>query len=250
MAPVLRAGGTAVPEEELYLKPRLEILPPGQRRFWDNYAGRIPDHYVLYGGTAIALRFGHRASVDFDFFSDVALDEGELRRALSILDRATVLQRAPNTFVASVDVDGGPVRLSFFGGLRIGRVAEPDQPEGAAIAAPLDLLATKLKALHDRIEAKDYLDIEALLRSGLTLNEGIGAAMTLFGRALNPLDTAKAVAWFRDGGLEASLPEQTRSYLTAASARFDPATKPLPLKSRRLAPDDSRADGAPSGSAT
>lgn len=203
----------------------------------------MPDHFVLYGGTAIALRLGHRASVDFDFFSDAAVDEGELRQALPVLANATVLQRAPNTFVVSIDVDDSPVKLSFFGGLRLGRVGDPDRPEGGAtIAAPLDLLATKLKALHDRIEAKDYLDIEALLRSGLRLNEGIGAAMALFGRALNPLDTAKAVAWFKDGGLEGALPERTRTYLAAASARFDPSTKPLPLKSDRLARDAPPSD--------
>ena len=236
----------ALPEEELDLKPRLDVVPPGQRRFWDDHAGRLPDHFVLYGGTAIALRLGHRSSIDFDFFSNAALDEGELHRALPVLDQATVLQRAPNTLVVSADVDDSPVRLSFFGGLRLGRVADPDRPEGgAAIAAPLDLLVTKLKALHDRIEAKDYLDIEALLRSGLTLNEGIGAAMALFGRALNPLDTAKAVAWFKDGGLESALPERTRTYLAAASAGFDPSTKPLPLKSRRLALDVPAPDDEP-----
>jgi hypothetical protein len=28
----------------------------------------VPEQYVLYGGTAVALRYGHRNSVDFDFF--------------------------------------------------------------------------------------------------------------------------------------------------------------------------------------
>jgi hypothetical protein len=70
--------------------------------------------------------------------------------------------------------------------------------------------------------------------------------MTLFGRALNPLDTAKAVAWFRDGGLEDVLPERTRAYLAAAAARFDPSTKALPLRSRQLAPDQEAPGGAAS----
>lgn len=30
--------------------------------------------FALYGGTAIALRLGHRTSVDFDFFNDRPLD--------------------------------------------------------------------------------------------------------------------------------------------------------------------------------
>jgi len=29
----------------------------------------VPPHFILYGGTALALRLGHRESVDFDFFS-------------------------------------------------------------------------------------------------------------------------------------------------------------------------------------
>lgn len=50
------------------MTPHLEILPAAQRVFWDTMAGKVPHHFVLYGGTAIALRCGHRESVDFDFF--------------------------------------------------------------------------------------------------------------------------------------------------------------------------------------
>lgn len=47
--------------------PRLDILPPAQRSLWPHLA-QVPGHFVLYGGTAIALHLGHRQSVDFDFF--------------------------------------------------------------------------------------------------------------------------------------------------------------------------------------
>ena len=56
-------------------KPRMDILPPAQRRLGPELRP-ITDHgFVLYGGTAIALRLGHRTSVDFDFFSDLPLDQ-------------------------------------------------------------------------------------------------------------------------------------------------------------------------------
>ncbi len=61
------------------MKPHLEILPPPQRAFWDEHARSIPEGWVLYGGTAIALRYGHRSSIDFDFFSHHELDEDRLR---------------------------------------------------------------------------------------------------------------------------------------------------------------------------
>lgn len=42
------------------MKLHLEILPGLQREFWEEEAGKIPPGWVLYGGTAIALRLGHR----------------------------------------------------------------------------------------------------------------------------------------------------------------------------------------------
>jgi hypothetical protein len=215
---------------------RFDILPAPQRELWDLHAARIPPGWVLYGGTAIALRLGHRASVDFDFFSDAPLDEQELRTALPVLDASRVLHRAPNTLTVTVPFGASEVQLSFFGRIGFGRVAEPDiAANGVEIASLLDLFATKLKVLLQRVEVKDYLDIEALLRSGLSLADGLAAAAALFQRSLNPLDAAKAVAWFKDGDLESRLPLATRAFLTEASKSIDPASiQALPLVSNRL----------------
>lgn len=217
------------------MKPHLEVLPKPQREFWDNLAGTVPSHFVLYGGTAVALRLGHRSSVDFDFFSDENLEVDRLLATGPFVKRAVILDRKPNTVTVSMPMSSGEVKLSFFGGLSFGRVGEPDQVSGkVALASALDLLATKLKTIHDRVEPKDYLDIEALLRSGLTLNQGIAAARGLFGETLNPLDTAKAVAWFKDGDLDQNLPRSTQTFLAEATAKFDPAIARLSIKSRAL----------------
>lgn len=216
--------------------PRTDILPAGQRAFWDAWGPAVPDRFALYGGTAVALRYGHRVSVDFDFFTETALDEPGLRATLPCLAGATVLRRQPDTLVVSQPMPAGPVKLSFFAGIDFGRVGVPDRVAGfPPVASPIDLLATKLKVLLERVEVKDYLDVEALLRGGLSLGEGIAAAAALFGRAVNPLDMAKAVAWFRDGGLDAALPQGTKAYLTEASRRFEPTLSPPPILSRRLA---------------
>ena len=47
--------------------PCLEILPVAQRLLWPALRPAPRMGFVLYGGTAIALRLGHRASIDFDF---------------------------------------------------------------------------------------------------------------------------------------------------------------------------------------
>ncbi len=50
-------------------RPRLDIMPAGQRRLWPDLSRRCRAVFVLYGGTGLALRLGHRQSVDFhDFF--------------------------------------------------------------------------------------------------------------------------------------------------------------------------------------
>jgi hypothetical protein len=49
------------------MKWHLEVLPSVQRSLWDSRIQAGFTDWVLYGGTALALRLGHRESVDFDF---------------------------------------------------------------------------------------------------------------------------------------------------------------------------------------
>ena len=72
-------------------KPRFDILPPSQQRLWPKLKAAVDLGFVLYGGTAIALRLGHRPSVDFDFFTEKPLDRDALRAAFPFLAQSTVL---------------------------------------------------------------------------------------------------------------------------------------------------------------
>lgn len=86
--------------------PKLEILPQAQRTLWPHLTPLRALGWVLYGGTAIALRLGHRRSVDFDFFHAAPLDRESLREALPWLRGATVLQDGANTL--TVELNGTP----------------------------------------------------------------------------------------------------------------------------------------------
>src|SRR5882724_11832464 len=150
--------------------PRLDILPAAQRNLWLELAD-TPQSFTLYGGTAIALRLGHRPSIDFDFFSPKAFEPRTLLGQLAYLKGAEVRQSAANTLTVTVERDG-PVLLSFFGGINLGQVAPPDTAEGAGIkvAALLDLAGMKAAVVTQRAELKDYLDIHALLiTAGISL---------------------------------------------------------------------------------
>ena len=178
--------------------PHLDILPDEQRALWPALAS-VPESFVLYGGTGLALRLGHRASVDFDFFSSGPLDF-ETLFALPFVRDAEVLQQEPATLTISVPRAESmvPVKVSFFGELDMGRVGHPQRTvDGVAwVAAVLDLFATKLKVLLQRIAARDYEDIAAILRSGVALEDGLGAAVALYGPRFPPMEAVKTLAWF------------------------------------------------------
>ena len=207
--------------------PRFDILPAPQAAIWRELAPLRDPGFVLYGGTAIALRLGHRYSVDFDFFTDQPLDRAALKRYLPWFASAALLQDEPDSLTV---LSPGGVKVSFFGGLKVGRVGEPEASEdGVIVAASLeDLLAFKLKLVVQRVEAKDYLDVAAILRSGLPLEHGLAAADLLFAPDLPPMVALKALTYFEGGDLS-SLPSDVRETLCAAVARVGD----LPVGPRR-----------------
>lgn len=203
------------------LIPRLDILPPPQRALWDQLV-EIPPAFVLYGGTGLALRLGHRQSEDFDFFSNESFRPDELERRIPFLQGSQRLQSSPDTLVSLIDRNG-PVKVSFFGGLSLRRVQDPEIAEGIGlqVASLLDLAATKVKVVQDRAEVKDYIDVSRILAEGMDLAKALGAARAVYGSVFNPLLSLKALSYFADGDLR-SLPESVRSSLTDSVKRIDP----------------------------
>ena len=186
--------------------PRMDILPLAQQSLWPQLRAAAPLGLVLYGGTAIALRLGHRQSVDFDFFCADALDQVLARRSLPFLSQSTVLQDRPNALtvqVSGVDAAHRSVKVSFFGKIEFGRVGEPQfTNDGVLLVASLDdLMATKLKVILQRSEAKDYRDIAAMLHSGVSLSRGLASAREMFRPTFQPSESLRALSFFGDGDL-------------------------------------------------
>lgn len=182
-------------------KPRFEILPAPQKELW-NALAEVPKHFVLYGGTALALRLGHRQSADFDFFSSRSVDPQELLTSLTLLRTAKILQNTSQTLTVTVEREG-PVKLSFFGSIPTGRVGMPEETADGvlSVASLLDLAGTKAKVILQRAESKDYLDLLAIFKNGITLSLALAAARTLYGEQYNPVLTIKSLTFFGDGDL-------------------------------------------------
>jgi Nucleotidyl transferase AbiEii toxin, Type IV TA system len=214
-------------------KPDLNILPAPQRALWGELSA-TPEDFVLYGGTAMALRLGHRQSEDFDFFSNQPFTPTKLRDAVSYLKHAEMVQFRDNTLTAILDRHG-PVRVSFFGALSLGRIYDPDVVEEnqLQVASLMDLAGTKLATIQQRAFAKDYLDVAAILGAGIDLASGLAAARAIYGKEFNGALSLKALVYFADGDLP-SLGISIQNHLRTAALGVKFGEPPLtPLMKAR-----------------
>jgi len=195
--------------------PCWDILPPAQKRLWPQLHPAPALGFTLYGGTAIALRLGHRESVDFDFFSEKPLDRDAIKAAFPFMEQSVSLQDQGNAWVVLAPTGNAEmeyVKVSFFGTIAFGRVGEPDlTDDGVLLVASFDdLMATKLKVVLQRAEAKDYRDVAAMVNAGVSLSRGLASARQLFGPNFQPSESLKSLVYFHDGDLKTlSTAEQT-----------------------------------------
>ncbi len=182
----------------------------------------MPAEFVLYGGTAIALHLGHRKSVDFDFFGSRPFDPANLIASVPFMAAATITQREPNTLSGTVN-RGGSVKVSFFGVPGIPRLAPPHiaPDNGLQVASLLDLAGTKAAVVQDRAEARDYVDIDAILRDGrIELPTALASAKAIYGQQFNPQITLKALSYFGEPNLR-RLPKSVKDRLMKAAREVD-----------------------------
>ena len=120
------------------------------------------------------------------------------------------------------------MKLSFFGLPDFKRVAPPHvaQSNGLQIASLLDLAGTKAAVVQMRAEAKDYIDINAILQDGqVTLPLALASARAIYGDAFDAQSTLKALSFFDDGNLRA-LPQALKERLAKAARSVDLAHLP------------------------
>ena len=116
--------------------------------------------FALGGGSNIALRLGHRISVDLDFFTNNEFDTVQLFHFITKqFSSAELLFEKNQTMLFSVD------------GIKVDFVLYPfpwlhsfDRIDGIKLISLPDIIPMKLQAVSTRNAKKDYWDIAALLR--------------------------------------------------------------------------------------
>ncbi|MES2203865.1 MAG: nucleotidyl transferase AbiEii/AbiGii toxin family protein [Pseudomonadota bacterium] len=197
-------------------KPFFDILPCSQQMVWPKLKAASELGFVLYGGTAIALRLGHRISIDFDFFTEKNIEKQKLLEYFPFITECTILQEELNTLSLLTPSN---VKLSFFGGINFGRFSNPEFTEDHTllVASLDDLMATKLKVILQRIEAKDYKDIAAMLKNGLKLERGLALAKKMYGNNFQPSESLKAMVYFKGGDLDTLTHDEKKILIDFAS---------------------------------
>ena len=114
----------------------------------------------LVGGTALALQYGHRQSVDLDFFGTPGTDQDELLAMVERMGAYRLRNRTRN--ILQLIVNGIMVDIVDYS--QYPWIDEPVCWEGITLASPKDIAAMKINAVEGRGTKKDFIDIYQLLQ--------------------------------------------------------------------------------------
>ena len=114
----------------------------------------------LVGGTSLALQYGHRQSVDLDFFGKPQLSQDEIVEMTMRLGEVKVLNRTKS--ILQVILNGVKVDVVDYSCYEW--IDEPVTEEGLVLASPKDIAALKINAIEGRGTKKDFVDIYELLK--------------------------------------------------------------------------------------
>jgi len=114
----------------------------------------------LVGDTALALQYGHRQSVDLDFFGRLPEDKDVLLELIHNIGKVTVLNQSKAILQTVIN----DVKVDFVDYSRYPWIDEPVKGDGFALASDKDIAAMKVNAIIGRGTRKDFIDLFVLLR--------------------------------------------------------------------------------------
>ncbi|MGH9385841.1 MAG: nucleotidyl transferase AbiEii/AbiGii toxin family protein [Vicinamibacterales bacterium] len=185
-----------------------EILTDRQTRVLDAVSAIAhTGGFYLAGGTAVALRFGHRRSEDFDWFApELGRPEilaAELRSAGLALEQVEMAEGTLNC-----RIEGVKVSFLKYAYPLLAPVDEwPDKR--IVLASVADLAAMKLLAIAQRGARKDFVDVHELLRRGSTIEAMLADFQQKF--AADTTTVLRGLVYFDDAELE-PMPEMISAF--------------------------------------
>ena len=174
------------------------VLPDKTQEIWDRIAELASSHnFVLVGGTALALRLGHRESEDLDLFTNrhFASDKlvANLNSMLADGDRLEIVSKERED---TLHIRYNEVKISFL--YQAGEhLQEFELWRGMAIASQNAIIAMKLNAVAGRGERKDFVDLYAVCQAGLSFEKMLLSGFPLLPN-LNRYHVLRSLTYFED----------------------------------------------------
>ena len=169
---------SAVSPEALELLKEIQDLP-------------VLNDFYLVGGTALALHYGHRISVDLDFFTEKEFDTRILIDSFNEKYELEILSQAKNSLTLNIrSVKTDFIRHNY-------PLLNPVQKiEGIKLLSVEDIAAMKLNSTMNPGSKKDFYDIDELLNH-FTLSELVSFHNTKYDFS-SPMILLKNLVYFAD----------------------------------------------------
>ncbi len=151
--------------------------------------------FSLVGGTALALKFGHRKSVDLDFFSPEQFD---VRMMQTVLERefgaGVQFEHTTIGFAVFCEISNVKIDIIHYPHPIIAPVETRDE---IRLLSNIDIAAMKVSAILGRGVKKDFWDMAELL-SRYTLEEIVGFYALKFPSQMLLISVSTALTYFDD----------------------------------------------------
>lgn len=114
----------------------------------------------LVGGTSLALQYGHRQSVDLDFFGRPSVCQDDILSMIEKMGTCKLRSRTKN--ILQLIVNG--VMIDIVDYSQYSWIDKPVCEDGLILASPKDIAALKINAIEGRGSRKDFIDVYLLLQ--------------------------------------------------------------------------------------
>ena len=116
-------------------------------------------NHRLVCGTSLALQYGHRISIDLDFFTSEFIEHEEILINIKSIGKVDVVSKSKYIscfFINDVKVD--------FVSLPYHWIDDPIIEDSISLASINDIAAMKLSAITNRGSKKDFIDLQLIMK--------------------------------------------------------------------------------------
>lgn len=114
----------------------------------------------LVGGTALALQYGHRQSIDLDFFGHLQVSMDEIVAKVRAIGSLSIIHQTSN--ILQMELNG--IKVDVVNYICYDWIDDPIIEDGITLASPKDIAALKINAIEGRGTRKDFVDVYLLLQ--------------------------------------------------------------------------------------